>query len=224
MPNYAKNADREYKGDPWLRQPEESGKAYEAFTIYLNLDHGQRTIAEAGRRYAEKYGLKPATNQCAQWSRKHRWKERAEAYDNFMTAKEVAVHKRRRVAAATKHADQAAEIQEVLMQPVTELRKRIREQGGTLAVIADLDDVGLMRLAKLFGSDLPAHQRAEREALSSTGDVTPPSGQLQVKGAMVKRILQNKTLRGLTEAMAIETTQVLEVEGVVIEDESAPTD
>jgi hypothetical protein len=61
--------------EPWERQPDESPKAFEAFTIYRNLG-SSRSMAKV----AEQLGK---SNQLmSRWSRLHGWVRRAEAWDN----------------------------------------------------------------------------------------------------------------------------------------------
>lgn len=205
-PKYAKDEDREYVGDPWARQPKESKKAYGAFRIYLDLGD-KRTIAEADRRYRAQQGLPPCETPrlCPRWSSNHRWVERATAYDNFIDAKTIAANKRKAIRAAEKHAEQASQVQEVLMQPVDEYRKRLAEH-GVPQIIQDLDDVNLLKLVAAFGKDLPAMQKAERDALNSTSSTVVAPAQVKAKGEVVRRILARPDLIGLMESLSFEMT------------------
>lgn len=209
LPKYAQDANRPYEGDPWSKQAGESHKSYECFTIYLKLE-GERNITEAGRIYCEKYGL-THSNVARQWGTRHRWVERAEAYDSFITAKEVRALSKRRVRAAIKHADQAEAAQEIVMLPIAELRKRITAQGGELAAIAELDEVSLIKLYKALGggAELAGLQKAERDAIGAgtEGGTGMDVKVIAERGAVLKRVLGNPELVAMFERVTIEGTQ-----------------
>lgn len=65
----------------WIRQPEETAKSYEAFSIYRDLGH-ERSFAEAYRQYSGRAeaGLQPP-GYFTDWARDYLWKDRALAYD-----------------------------------------------------------------------------------------------------------------------------------------------
>lgn len=203
LPIYAQDADRPYEGDPWSQQKMESNKAYDAFRMYLSIE-GRRTYAEVDRQYAAKYGVKLGKfSRCSQWAKKHRWEERALAYDNFWTAQQVAANKRALVKASAKHAEQAASVLDLLMEPVEEYRKRMKEQGLD-SLLGDASDEQVMKLAVAFGKELPSMQRAERDALTSTGDTVVARTEIRAKGEIVKRMLADGTVRELAERVAFE--------------------
>lgn len=207
-----KVAIESFVGDPWDRQPGESSKAYMAFTYYLKLDPEDRTVREGMERYNISIGKKPQNRETSgsfntyMWSTKFRWEERASAYDSFMLAKEIAAQKRRRVKIATKHADDAAAVQEIIMLPVKELRERLAAQGGKLTAVSELDEGSLIKLMKAMTSDLPAMQRSEREALGSVSDEVAPRAELKAKGDIVRKILASRELIGMAEKVTFELT------------------
>jgi len=63
----------------WLRQPGESEKAFAAFQCYLDLGD-ERTISAVGQK------LGKSRSQIDAWRGKFNWKERAQAYDNFLVS------------------------------------------------------------------------------------------------------------------------------------------
>lgn len=215
LPAYAKNEDRPYDGDPWARQPRESAKSYHAFRIFLDMGD-DRSRPEALRRYATETGVKSAGNS---WPKKHRWEERALAFDNYMTSIEVATHKKQRIRAATRHAKQAAEIQEVLMLPMQKLRERLRDalsgDESALTMFDTMEDDQLAKVARSFTSDLPTWQKAERDALSSTSDTVVPRAELKAKGEIVRQILAaDPSVRALMEAVtfSVEVSETVDPE------------
>lgn len=72
---------------PWLRRPDESAKAFAAFTVYLNLGVG-RTLDKVGERvHPRKPGphasrKRAATGKIQDWSSQFSWVARAAAYDD----------------------------------------------------------------------------------------------------------------------------------------------
>ncbi len=86
---------------PWLRQPKESTKAYDAFLTYLFLSPSERSLVLA----AQTDGAKPRQNsgkpsgsdktsskksakarQYETWSAQHNWVARVQAYDDHLAA------------------------------------------------------------------------------------------------------------------------------------------
>lgn len=78
---------------PWDKLPDESDRAYTWFQRYLNLPK-PRTLAQVSQ------GGTPAIPTIKKHSSKHRWLERAAAYDAFMANRELAARVSARQAAA----------------------------------------------------------------------------------------------------------------------------
>jgi hypothetical protein len=70
----------------WERQPDETGKAYEAFTCYRDLGP-DRSLAKAAESY---YGSSTNLAQIGLWSRKFDWVARVRAYDDFLEMERLA--------------------------------------------------------------------------------------------------------------------------------------
>ena len=58
------------------RQPGESAKAYQAFTLYRDLPLEERSLTTVSQRLGKSRSL------CARWSTQFRWVDRASAWDN----------------------------------------------------------------------------------------------------------------------------------------------
>lgn len=217
LPKYAQDTDRPYEGDPWQRQKEESDRSFVAFSIYRDMDPAERSIAAAERIYAERSGLSPnSRGRLAKWSVTHRWEERVQMYDTHQDALLRRRLERRRLKAAEKHADQIADSLEVLSRPAQLLAKRMREQlaANGVTFMDDASDADLLKLVKAFRGDLPALQKAEREAL---GSVTGPSGEpakVKAAGSTLRMVLANKELLGIVERTQLE----ISAEGVAEDD------
>lgn len=209
LPQYARDADRPYDGDPWLRQAKETPSQFAAFQLYLNLDAEKRTIKEATRLYYESIDkpMPKTPTLLSRWSKAHRWEERALAYDNFLMAKQVAANKREAIKASARHAKAAQEIQEVLLLPMQKLRERIKANGDEFDFIDGMSDEDLYKFARSVQGDVIPWQKAERDALNATSDAVVPRAELKVKGELVRRMLKDGTVRELAERIVIESTE-----------------
>lgn len=67
--------EEKYQGQPWIRQPDESVKAYDAFAIYRDLGK-ERSLPKVAEKCNKNVSL------IARWSQKHKWVERATAWDD----------------------------------------------------------------------------------------------------------------------------------------------
>ena len=71
----------------WERLPEESAKAYRAFSFYRDMG-AERSIDKACNLFyadqGKKRGSARRTGQWAKWAQQHHWVDRAEIYDDLM--------------------------------------------------------------------------------------------------------------------------------------------
>jgi hypothetical protein len=78
---------------PWLKRPEESTEAYQAFTIYLLLPMSSRSLDEAYTVFkAYQGGIKEDKRANGQWRKNsvaYQWVERAKAYDEHLLTQMV---------------------------------------------------------------------------------------------------------------------------------------
>lgn len=65
----------------WERWPDESEKAYECFSKYLDLTRGNRTFLEAYRIYVGNPTVSQFASGPREWPYKFEWKQRAAAWD-----------------------------------------------------------------------------------------------------------------------------------------------
>jgi hypothetical protein len=72
--------------NPWERQPDETPKAFNAFTHYRDLDPADRCLAVVSLvLYGERWGRKRgAVGRVREWSTRFRWAERVLAWDDFV--------------------------------------------------------------------------------------------------------------------------------------------
>jgi len=68
---------------PWERQPNETVRAFECFTVYLELGKG-RTVPAAYRQETGKTEASQPSGTWNGWHSHYNWQERAIAYDDHM--------------------------------------------------------------------------------------------------------------------------------------------
>lgn len=213
-PKYAKEADRPFVGDPWDRQPHETAKAHAAFIVYRELPPDERTVVKAHNLIRAKEGLEPTRSHGPyyKWSSKHRWEDRAAAYDAYMAAKTRARLERRKLKVAEEHADQMEDAIEVFATPVKKLADRLRAQSknGDMTFIDKLTDEELLKLARSMTGEVPGYQKAQREALSVTGDAPVPKATVKAKGELLRAIVGDPTVRAMVERITLETKHTVE--------------
>lgn len=73
-------------GRPWSQLPQETSKAYRAFTVYLELGV-DRSIVKAAEKSGASKGNKGG--HWERWSSQNHWVERARAYDSDLLAEQI---------------------------------------------------------------------------------------------------------------------------------------
>lgn len=108
----------------WERQEKESSKAFQAFCIYRDLGAG-RTLAAVSEKLRKSYDL------IRRWSKNFNWKERADAWDKFITEK-----------AARQAADEYAKMLEVQIN----LGKMLQAKAAKAIQNMNFDEVSIKSL------------------------------------------------------------------------------
>jgi len=100
--------------EPWERLEGEGVKAYEAFSVYLELGE-ERSIRAVAKQ------LNKSTTLIGRWSRTYQWVERTAAYDVDIQRKAhaQAVKKRRKM--ADRHISIALKLQEKALQALKDI-------------------------------------------------------------------------------------------------------
>lgn len=152
---------------PWERQPYDTSKSWQAFTVYRDLG-SNRALSRA----AAALGRNAAT--LADWSRLHRWAERVAAWD-------AEADRVRRVAMlaeveqmAIRHAQQARSAQNAAMVPVSALIERLA-QTDPASLLEFVRSDELLSLALEAIRTLPASQGAERLARGEPTEIVSSS-------------------------------------------------
>jgi hypothetical protein len=70
----------------WERQENDTPRSFSAFQIYLKLPSGERSL----HRVAAALGHS-ADTQVEKWSSRHRWRERVDAYEDYVANSALAV-------------------------------------------------------------------------------------------------------------------------------------
>lgn len=146
---------------PWIRQPNESDVAYDAFETYLDMG-SDRSVIKVGQK------LKKNRTIIGRWSSKHNWQERVRAYDQHMGFIKQGAVEDVLIEVSKRHATQAQDILQVLMQPNRELINRLKAKGK----LEGLDKLTDVELIVLIRSITPAiKQMIEAERLARGMDI-----------------------------------------------------
>ncbi len=84
----------ETKNELWDRLENEPERAYRAFECFLSLPSDHRTIVEAYRVHVGNPQAVKPSDTWAKWSRDYAWRERAAAYDAYLTSLRREAHER----------------------------------------------------------------------------------------------------------------------------------
>lgn len=100
----------------WERQPRESSKAYAAFCIYRDMGP-DRSIEKVYEKRSKRGPLSRLKN----WSVKHNWVERANAYDDYLERKKREEKEKAILEMAERHARLAMAFQQRIAQRLQEI-------------------------------------------------------------------------------------------------------
>jgi len=99
---------------PWLRQKNESEKAFRAFCIYRDM--GYDRTKEAVRKK-----LKKSPALIDKWSNKYNWKDRVLAYDNYLEQKKLKEQEKQIEEMNKRHIDLSLQIQQKISERLKSL-------------------------------------------------------------------------------------------------------
>jgi hypothetical protein len=158
--------------EPWERQNAERLHYYRWFQIYLELSSlkNERSIRAAWTQACVQYGGRIATRTFNHAAKVWRWKERAEAWDEytFRVSRDTYVKTLEQVAA--RQARRGVVMASVGAAIINRLRTKLLERGNNLA---------LRDLVKLFRPAMEAVQTGQREERLARGfqtSIALPSG------------------------------------------------
>ena len=126
----AQGAGEEALREPWERRRDESVKAFEAFTLYLNSE--KRSLSDIAR---------DSKFQCSvtniwRWSVVHKWKDRCWAFDERREDEQQAQLARDRVSMRDRHLKIAMSLQSIAVHGIKELQAKVAT-GVPLGLSAD---------------------------------------------------------------------------------------
>jgi hypothetical protein len=76
--------DTKRSPEVWEQLTNESGRAYEAFKVYMHLPPAERTVTAAWRRWTENPEAVRPSPFFEGWAREHAWPERARTHDHHL--------------------------------------------------------------------------------------------------------------------------------------------
>ena len=178
---------------PWDRSPDESGRAYAAFTAYLHMPPWGRSLAKLGR------SLGKSTQLLEGWSSKHAWQARVAEWDRFLEqrAQDAAVDEIQE--AAKRHAQVGDLLVAVARQRIVELVNNQDLHQIPVAQLPRWAHVGVVigRLARgaaseILAGETPAAQAARRPLAEffevAEVDGRPVLSELQLARAVAEHI------------------------------------
>ena len=102
--------DTKRSPEVWDQLTNESGRAYEAFKVYMFLSPAERSLAGAWRLWTENPEAARPSPFFEGWARKHAWPERARAHDHHL---ELIREQRMEKAIKEEAARQARQVEQV---------------------------------------------------------------------------------------------------------------
>ncbi|MGB8311545.1 MAG: hypothetical protein WCE81_06760 [Halobacteriota archaeon] len=101
-------AGDEAEAAPWERLPDESGKAYYAFCLYLRDGHWRSL-----RKVADALGKSVSyESQLEKWSAKYNWLDRVQAFDTCVDTQQMRQYLAEQQAAFGRHIEHASQLEE----------------------------------------------------------------------------------------------------------------
>jgi hypothetical protein len=154
---------------PFDRQPGESAKAYNAFTLFRDLAPSQRSIRHAwlSRPGASQGPGSRSISRWRHWSARWGWLDRAAVWDADVDAKKREKWLSSQLAACERHQRAAAGAMQVCLAAVRASLNRLADP-HYLAALETLSPVLLLREARASAQILPQLAAMERLALGLT--------------------------------------------------------
>jgi len=76
--------DTKKSPEVWDQLTNESGRAYEAFKVFMYMSPAERTVTAAWRLWSENPEAARPSPFFKEWARQHAWPERARAHDHHL--------------------------------------------------------------------------------------------------------------------------------------------
>lgn len=173
MPSITKTDNPALVRAPWERQFGESRKAFAAFAIYRDLGDS-RTIASVRKQG----GKTPRLYE--RWSIRWEWQSRVNAWQAELDGITRKVQQQEWAEMARRQAQQAIATQQLALNPIAAVLRRVQQDPQVFDRIADLNT--LMQWAMIGARLLPAAAEAERAA--RLGPEIAEQARLRAKGEM----------------------------------------
>jgi hypothetical protein len=76
--------DTKKSPEVWDQLTNESGRAYEAFKVYMFMNPAERSVARTWREWTDNPEANRPSPFFEKWAREYAWHERSRAYDNYI--------------------------------------------------------------------------------------------------------------------------------------------
>lgn len=179
-------------GQPWRRLPDESVKAYSAFTAYMQLEPADRSIDNAWRaatRQGQNRDGRRAPRQWGVWSSKYKWTARLLAYTDHLAEQDRQLWEDRKRQLRERDWEQgdhlrahADALSEVLTEALPEARRFVRVTAsvelldGRIIQTETFDIVGLGSVSDAVSRIIERASKVQRLAADEPTDNVNYSG------------------------------------------------
>ncbi len=182
--------------EPWDRLEEESAAAFDAFVTYRGLGP-ERSLSRVATELIER-GRRSGKNgtvrkHLGEWSKRHRWVERVNSYDQQLDRERQALERQQRAEMHRRHAQLAEGFLAVLALPVRALMEKFQRNPHLVGELSDEDVSVLLTLVAQAARAVPPVVAVERGARGTEGDSAMPSEEPPVE--VVDRVAEEERLR-----------------------------
>lgn len=205
--------------EPWLKLPQETNQAYDAFTIYREMG-AERSKLAAERVYRERKGQVIPQKLSAQfqvYAKKFSWAKRVELYERWSSEQDMAVIRQKRAKTLRKQAEEMEKVTEMLMAPIEPFRERLEQLIAGKAV-EDLDMNDIITLGKATAQAIAQAHKNQRDilGLSDVTDAAPTNDvDLQLRAEAVRAAIANPDTIAALEKFTVDV-------GVRVREATAP--
>lgn len=195
----------------WEKLDEETSKSFLGFTLYREMEPANRSLASAEVEYHKQVSnevrekRRQASAQITSWSRRYRWVERVQAYEEWKDHQAILVSQTALRKAKVRHAENAVKMQDVLIHPIDVFKDRLEQiaAGTREGELDKLSDEDLIKLGRHTAAVLLDVQKAERE---SYGEQEGQRVQvdIQARGEVLRKVLASREVIGVMETLSFQ--------------------
>jgi hypothetical protein len=162
MPATARTRGPDPPAEAWERQPEETARAYAAFSRFRELGPG-RTLSEAYRTGTGRKEAAAPSGQWRGWYAAHRWRERAERWDAHLARLATAEREREHLSHLAEYRERQRQLARATAEGALKLLKRA---GDRLDGLEEIPAAALPAFYRAAAAVADSASSAEAQALA----------------------------------------------------------